>query len=103
MAKQCRFKEKNCVFNFKGKTFKSDGAQIIGDHIIAYLGKNGELTAWKGKKIGTYRFVSSWATPNSYISSRMYQVEAMVNGKVYTGRSAGAGMIFKGKIKKGRK
>jgi len=35
-----------------------------------------------------------------YISDRMFQVEAIVNGVTYTGRSAGVGMSYRGKRKK---
>jgi len=98
--KQCNYREKNCTINLGGKTFESGGAVVVGNQIIAYLGKNGELTTWHGKKIGTFRIVSTWRTPNSYVSSKMHQVEATVKGRVYTGRSAGVGMIFKGKLKK---
>lgn len=98
--KTCNYREKNCVFEHGGMKFEAGGAAVVGNEIIAYLGKNHELTTWKGKKIGTYRIVSTWKTPNSYVSSTMHQVEATVKGRVYTGRSAGVGMSFRGKLKK---
>lgn len=68
--------------------------------LSAYLGKDNVLTDWEGKPVGTYKIISSWATPKSYVSSRMYQIEAIVKGKKYTGRSAGVGMLFNGRLKK---
>jgi hypothetical protein len=100
--KECNYREKSCVFEHKGRKFESGGAEVVGDRIVAYLGKNGILTTWHGKKIGTYRIVSSWATPRSWISSHQYQVEAIVKGRIYTGRSTGVGMVFKGKLKRGK-
>jgi hypothetical protein len=93
------------------------GAVVTSETIVAYVGKviggrdfNGrlgsepayrELTDWHGNKIGTIHLASSWATPRSYVSSRMYQAYATVNGVQYTGRTAGEGMVFKGKRVKG--
>lgn len=68
--------------------------------IGGYLTHGGVLTDWNGKKIGTYRIIASWKLPNSYISDRMFQAEAIVNGVTYTGRSAGVGMAYRGKRKK---
>jgi hypothetical protein len=68
--------------------------------IGGYLADGGVLTDWNGKKIGTYRLIASWKLPNMYISDRMFQVEAIVNGVTYTGRSAGVGMAYRGKRKK---
>lgn len=67
--------------------------------LSAYLADGGRLNNSRGKRIGSYKVVASWKTPKSYVSSRMYQVGAMVNNVVYTGRSAGVGMLFNGKRK----
>lgn len=92
-------KIEKATITHNGKKYTAGGAAVSAKAIVAYVGKAGVLTNWKGKKIGTYRIVSSWRTPRSYISDRMYQLEATVKGRLYTGRSAGEGMIFKGKRK----
>ncbi len=92
--------ESDCVFTFQDREFESGGAFVSPAYIVAYLGKDNNLLDWHGAKLGTYRTTASWRTPNSYVSSRYYQVEASVDGVVYTGRSAGEGMIYKGKAKK---
>lgn len=91
--------EKDCTFEVNGKTFEANGACVTGDRIIAYLGYNNDLTNWHGVKLGTYKITSTWKI-NSYVSTTMHQVEAIVDGVKYTGRSMGKGMIFKGKRKK---
>ena len=92
--------EPDTFFEHKGRRYEAGGAVITPDWAVGYLGKKGVLTDWHGNSIGTYKIVSSWPTPQSFVSSRMYQVEAVVDDVVYTGRSAGEGMIFKGKRKK---
>lgn len=59
------------------------------------------LANWKGETLGPARIVARWATPRSYISECAYQVEVTLNGVVYTGRSAGIGMRWRGRPKKG--
>ena len=56
--------------------------------LIGYLGGNGVMTDWHGEAIGTYRITASWATPRSWVSSRMHQ-------------SAGKGMEYTGREKRG--
>ncbi len=63
------------------------------------IGGTGILTDFNGRKIGVYTVVSKWGTPKSHISSVMLQVDAKVGSVVYTGRSAGNLMLFKGKRK----
>src|SRR2546422_11649344 len=82
---------------FEGREFVALGSVIQDGRIVAYLGKDKQLTKWDGTVIGTYRLASSWLTPSSCYSSRMFQVYATVNGITYTGRSAGEGIVFKGK------
>jgi hypothetical protein len=82
----------------EGREFTNLGAVVADDYVVAYLGKDGKLTDWQGNVIGTYRTVSSWRTPNSWVSSTMSAVHAVVNGRTYKGRSAGVGMLFRGKI-----
>lgn len=91
--------EADCTFTAQGRSFTAGGAFYDGQHIIGYLGKAGNLTNWHGETIGRYAIVSTWKTPRSCYSDRMHQVEARVDGVLYTGRSAGEGMIFKGRRK----
>src|SRR5438552_4232374 len=83
-----------------GREYSALGAVVTDTHVTAYLGKNGQLTNWNGETIGTYRITRTWRTPKSYVSETMSQVYATVNGRTYTGRSAGVGMIFNGRLVK---
>ena len=56
------------------------------------------MTDWHGNILGEAVFVASWPV-HSYMGSRMYQVEATINGTIYTGRSMGSGMLYRGKRK----
>lgn len=94
--------EKDCTFHHEGRAFTMGGAVVTDARVHAYLGKDGTLTDWHGKKIGTYRITGTWKTPRSFVSSRMHQVEARVVGVLYVGRSAGEGMSFSGKRKVGK-
>jgi len=67
------------------------------------IGGTGIVTDFNGKKLGVYTVISKWKTPKSYVSNIMLQVNARMDGVIYTGRSTGDGMLFKGKIKVGRK
>lgn len=89
--------EQNCDITLSGKTFTGGGAQVNERFLVGYLGPNGVLNNWHGEPLGTYRITTTWKTPRSYVSSTMHQVYAEVDGITYTGRSAGIGMIFKGK------
>lgn len=89
--------ETDCVIEHNNKKFESGGAFITDMHIIAYLGNNGKLLDWHGSVIGTYRILSTWRTPRSFVSDTMSSIEAFVNRVRYLGRGAGEGMIFRGK------
>jgi hypothetical protein len=91
--------EQNCTIVHDGQKFTASGAIVNDIFVIAYLGKNGELNNCHGTPSGTYRITSTWKTPRSYISNVMCQVEAKIDGVIYTGRSCGIGMAFKGKRK----
>ena len=99
--------EPDCKIEFQGRTFESGGAMIFPDAIVGYVGKpldragRYELTTWHGEKIGTLQVTSTWRTPRSWVSSTMSQAVATVDGVRYTGRTAGEGMVFKGKRVKG--
>jgi len=74
--------------------------------LVAYVGANlnsgigvdrqhgtrHELTDWHGNRLGSCALASSWRV-NSWIGSRMYQIYAWANGKEYTGRGFGEGMV----------
>lgn len=94
--------ERDCTFTHEGRTFEAGGAVVTPDSIVAYPGRDGVLTDWHGAILGTWRATSSWRTPHSFVSSRMYQIEANVRGVVYTGRGCGVGMVFRGKRKAGQ-
>lgn len=108
------FIETDCTVTFHGKEFTSGGAIVTPDRITAYVGKvsseqgpqfrltgNRDLTDWHGNVIGRVRLVSSWETPRSHVSARMYQAYATVDGITYQGRTRGEGMAFNGKRKAG--
>jgi hypothetical protein len=90
------------IFSHNGKEFSAGGSYVSDSYIIGYCHyPSMTLTSWDGKEtIGTIRIVSTWRTPSSYVSSYLSQIEATINGKVYTGRSGGDGMVWKGKPKK---
>ena len=68
---------------------------IEDDYIVACCNKDmTAITTWHGEFIGTITSKKSWHI-YSYMSDRMYQIYAKVNGKFYTGRTLGAGMITK--------
>ena len=92
--------EKNCCIEHEGRKFCAGGAVVTPAHIVAYPGKGGILNDWHGNPIGTWRTVSRWPI-HSWIGSYMHQIEATVNGTLYTGRGFGEGMLYRGKVKKG--
>lgn len=82
----------------EGHEYSAMGSVVSDSHCVGYLGKNSRLTDWNGAVIGTYRITSTWPTPRSYVSGTMNQVYATVSGRTYQGRSAGEGMVFRGKL-----
>jgi hypothetical protein len=50
-----------------------------------------EVTDFQGKALGTCVLASKWRV-NSYVGTHMYQVYAVINGHVFTGRSFGESM-----------
>lgn len=85
------------IVSHEGREFAALGSVIDGDRITAYLGKDGYLTKWDGTVIGIYHITSSWRTPKSFVSGTMNQVYAKMDGQWYVGRSAGEGMLFRGR------
>jgi hypothetical protein len=92
--------ESGCTVKHEGVEYTAGGAVIGAAEVVGYLGANGVLTDWHGNGIGTYRQTAKWRTPRSAVSSHMFQVEATVDGRKYTGRSAGLGMVYSGKAKR---
>ena len=96
--------EQDCTFTHEGRSFTTGGAVVTPDRAIGYLVLgHGEvettMQTWHGERMGKAWIVASWSTPHSFVSSRMYQVEAMIDGVRYTGRTAGDGMIWRGRRK----
>ena len=94
------FVERDCAFEFEGKTFEAGGAVVTAQHAIGYLSDDmREIRTWHGDRLGVARVVRSWPMRHSWVSSRQYQVEATINGRTYTGRTMGAGMLWRGRPK----
>lgn len=96
------YMEKDCIITFKNQQFTAGGAIVTNDFIMAYPADNNILNTWHGDPIGTWRPVASWPI-RSWMGSTMYQIEATVDGIVYTGRGFGVGMWYKGKRKVGKR
>ena len=94
-----------CVFTHEGRAFTARGAFVAPDVARGYLsfkhgehvGASGDVTDWHGAKLGAARIVAKWRTPRSYMADHMMQVECIISGVRYTGRSAGDGMCWTGK------
>lgn len=92
--------EADCTIALEGKTFESGGAAVTPEYAIGYMSNDMKtVTTWHGEHLGNARVTASWRTPRSYVSDRCYQVEAVIDGRKYTGRTGGEGMIWKGKAK----
>lgn len=97
------------TLTFQGQNFTALGAVVSPTHAYAYVkgvepfyrGTSVELTNSSGEVIGTGKVVAKWRNdPRCYISRDQFQIEATINGRRYTGRSMGAGMLWRGKAKK---
>jgi hypothetical protein len=100
--------ERDCVFSANGHSFESGGAVVTPDVAIGYLtsAEPGKLvvTNWHGDRVlGNAYIVAKWRTPTSVYSEWMHQVEVVIDGRTYTGRSNGVGMVWKGKPKSTRR
>lgn len=96
--------EADCTVTLQGREFTAGGAVVTDAWVIGYVGpmidpgtRTRALLDWHGHRIGTCWIVATWATPRSCVSSTMHQIEAAVNGILYTGRGCGEGMIYHGK------
>jgi hypothetical protein len=90
--------ERDCIVEYEGHKFESGGSIVTPTTIIAYIGMHNALITWHGEAIGTWREVARWRL-HSYLGSFMYQIEATVDDVVYTGRSFGLGMMYRGRRK----
>ena len=71
-------------------------------HVFGYPDSDtrGNLRDAHGNVLGTTRVVAKWRMPmNCFTGTHMYQIEANMNGYIYTGRGFGAGMYYRGKLK----
>jgi hypothetical protein len=75
MANRASYVEQDCTFEHEGRKFESGGAIVTEEWIIGYPGKDGRLNDWHGAAIGTYRVMSTWRTPRSFMSSTMSSIE----------------------------
>ncbi len=91
------FVEKDCTFEFDGRTFESGGAVVSAQHIVVYPRSDGKVCDWHGNVLGEAFVLSSWRIPRSFMAARMYSFAVYVNGVRYVGRGAGNGMILKAK------
>ena len=102
----------SATVTYNGRSFTATGAVVSPTYAYGYLrfpidpttkkpiespGTLGTLHAWNGDQIGTARITSSWRTPRSFVSSHLHQVIVTINGARYTGRSAGHGMLWRGR------
>jgi hypothetical protein len=92
------FIERDCTIEIGGKVFESGGASVCDNRVVGYLKEGGILTTWHGEKLGTWRKMSEWKTPHSFVSSTMMSVECFVGGVRFVGRSAGVGMSISAKL-----
>lgn len=88
------FIEQDCTIEFEGRTFTSGGAVVTDDYIVGYMSSDmTKLQTWHGDVISDVVTITGKWRINSWVSSHMYQVRVNVNGKWFTGRTCGSGMI----------
>lgn len=98
--------EKDCTIEHEGRKFTSGGAVATDDYLIAYPSKDGVLKDWHGNVLGRYRVISSrpavFFGHRSWVGSRYFYMRAtLADGRRYSLRGFGKGMIAKGKRIKG--
>lgn len=95
-----------------GHKYAAAGAVVTPTHVVGYpkergVGRGLLLTSWSGKPLGEGRIVASWPCRGPggipcWQGPTIYQMEFIVDGRCYTGRGFGPGMIFRGRLKHGR-
>lgn len=64
------------------------------DRFGAYVSNDGlSVTTWTGDRLGSCYLGRGWRV-HSYMGSRMYQATAWINGREFTGRTFGGGMLI---------
>jgi hypothetical protein len=96
--------EKNCSLVVCGRRFAGAGAVVTDTYLRAYPAKSGVLNDWHGRAIGTWRIIST--RPNtffgrhSWVGDTFYYMRATVDGKEYSLRGFGEGMVACGRVVK---
>ena len=89
------------TFVHEGRAFEASGALVSADHLICYPHEDGTVRDWQGNVLGTYRIISSrpavFFGHSSHWGDRYYYMRATVDGRTYSIRGFGTGMIAKGK------
>jgi hypothetical protein len=97
--------EQDCTIEHKGHKFTTGGAVVTADYLVAYPDKGGVLKDWHGKQIGTYSVISSrpavFFGHRSWQADRYFYMRAWVDGRAYSLRGFGHGMIARGRAVKG--
>lgn len=93
--------ESDCTITFDGHAYTSGGAVVTEDRIVAYPADGGVLHDWHGRQIGTWRVIGSRPAVffgyRSWVGDRYYYMRANVNGREYSMRGFGTGMVAMGK------
>jgi hypothetical protein len=96
--------EKNCTLVVCGRRITSGGAVVTDTYLRAYPSKGGVLHDWHGRPIGTWRTLSTrpavFFGRQSFAASRYYYMRAMVDGREYSLRGFGEGMVAMGRVVK---
>jgi len=88
------------IFTHEGKEYAAGGSLVTPEYAIGYMSRDMRaILSWDGQTLGTARVTASWPI-RSFMSDRMYQVSATIEGIRYTGRTCGAGMIWRGKARR---
>lgn len=71
---------------------------VTAEYAVGFMSADMEsIIDHSGERMGTARIVTSWRV-NAF--DRMYQVEGTINLRLYTGRTSGAGRLWRGKVKR---
>ena len=103
--------EQDCTIEHNGQTFEAGGAVVTPDFAIGYvkdhksaMSERGVITDWHGNEIGKIVACTSTWPVHSWMGNRMHQIEARIDGVLYTGRAIGdvhgvSGIIWRGRRK----